>query len=44
VRSYSAKQFSFFTKMVENKTDAKPCGNVAMNKENDQRANSIFLL
>jgi len=41
---YSAKQFSRFTKMIENETDAKPYGNIAMNKENDQTANSFFLL
>lgn len=29
-------------KMVENETDAKPFGNVAMNKENDLKAILFF--
>jgi len=42
VKRYSAKQFSCFSKMVENETDAKPFGNVAMNKENDRKAILFF--
>ena len=42
VKSYSAKQFSFVSKMVENETHAKPHGNVAINKENDRKAILLF--
>jgi len=42
VKSYSAKQFSCFAKMVENETDAKRSGNVALNKENNREAILVF--
>ena len=41
-KSYSEKQFSCFSKMAENETDAKPYGNVATNKENDRKAILYF--
>lgn len=43
-KSYSAKQFSRFSNMVENKTDEKNYGNVATNKENNRKAIFFFFL